>query len=56
MAEIDRTEYRSDHGVARWLSKDGAWHVAVQEADGVARWTPTQYETRDQAIATLNSQ
>ena len=52
---MDRSEYRSDTGIAAWWQKDGAWHIAIPEPgrDGFY-WTPQQFGTREQAIEALN--
>ncbi len=52
----DRTDYKSDKGVAAWWSKDGAWHIAIQESgrDGFF-WGAEQFATKEDAIKALEA-
>jgi hypothetical protein len=51
-----REDYSSQSGLASWWQKDGAWHIAVAEEgrDGLF-WTADAFDTRDQAIAALET-
>lgn len=55
----NRTEYRSEHGIAAWWSKDGAWHIALpvdkNGTSGNFRWADAQYNSRDEAIEAIEA-
>ena len=50
----DRSEYRCEHGVVAWWSKDGAWHIAKRENGSKDfYWSAHQYKSKDEAISAL---
>lgn len=58
--QLDRSEYKSEQGIARWWEKDGAWHIALpcpEVVDGLRtggfRWTATPYNRREDAVAAI---
>ncbi len=58
----NRQDYQSEHGLARWWGKDGAWHIALPSRapqtglkTNVFRYTEDSYSTRDAAIAAILS-
>lgn len=53
--KLNREDYESPKGTASWWAKDGAWHIALPEGDGVRRWTAAQFNTREEAIAAIES-
>jgi len=54
---MDRTEYRSNEGVAAWWAKDGAWHIALPEQgrNGFF-WTAEQFTSKEAAIKAIREQ
>lgn len=57
-----RADFESPKGIARWWSKDGAWHIALPAVDpdpktglrnGGFLWTADCYDTREGAIAAI---
>lgn len=58
----DRTEYRSAKGIAGFWTKDGLWHIARPAPEmvnglrtGGFLWTDEEYQTREQAVAAIDS-
>lgn len=58
----DRNDFTSPRGIARWWSKDGAWHIARPCPDpdpatglktGGFRYDHSAYDSRDEAILAL---
>jgi hypothetical protein len=55
---LDRSEFQNKNGLARWWSKDGAWHVARPIPNGHINpgnllFTEESYATREEAVAAL---
>lgn len=59
---IDRSEYKTDKGIAQWWPKDGLWHVALPAPDpcpktglrtGGFLWTGGGYPTREEAVSAI---
>jgi hypothetical protein len=60
----NRENYRSEHGLALWWTKDGAWHIARPCPDpdpesglktGGFRYAEGSYATREEAISAILS-
>lgn len=58
--EAGREDFRSNRGIARWWSKDGAWHVSLPCAEfvdglktGGFRYIAADYRTREEAIEAI---